>query len=116
MVKLDKKSNRYIWGGYDIEITAEPAMNKNRDQLIKQITEMVPLYEPTQTNLLVWKLLAKANFPNAESILQTLQEQVDQQMQMEQAQVQQEQEIQNSPQGKLLNSIVQKVGGQNVNR
>jgi len=108
MVKLDKKSNRYIWGGYDIEITAEPAMNKNRDQLIKQITEMVPLYEPTQTNLLVWKLLAKANFPNAESILQTLQEQVDQQMQMEQAQVQQEQEIQNSPQGKLLNSIVQK--------
>jgi len=45
-----------------------------------------------------------------------LQEQVDQQMQMEQAQVQQEQEIQNSPNGQLLNSIVQKVGGQNVNR
>jgi Na+/alanine symporter len=53
--------------------------------------------------------------------LQTLQEQVDQQVQMEQEQMQiqqeqqnQEQATQNSPTGQLLNSIASKIGGGNV--
>jgi serine phosphatase RsbU (regulator of sigma subunit) len=43
--------------------------------------------------------------------LQTLQEQLDQQIQLEQEQANQEQKLQNSPQGQLLNSIAQKIGG-----
>jgi hypothetical protein len=113
MVKMDDSGNP-LWAGYDIEISAEPAMNRNRDQIIKQTVEMAPYYTATPENLLIWKLLAKSNFPHAESVLNTLQEQLDQQMQIQQEQVQQEEELQNSPQGQLLNSIAQKIGGQNA--
>jgi hypothetical protein len=119
MVRIDKSGNP-IWVGYDVEISAEPAMNKNREALMQQIVELSTggFLQPTPQNLLVWKLLNKMNFPNSESILQTLQEQVDQQMQMEQAQMEQqnqiEQQTQNSPTGKLLNSIAQKIGGTNA--
>jgi hypothetical protein len=119
MVKLDS-SGHPLWMGYDIEISAEPSMNKNREALIQQVTEIANggFLQPTPQNLLVWKLLQKLNFPNAESILQTLQQQVDQQMAMEQAQIQQQQQVeqqtQNSPSGKLLNSIAQKIGGTNA--
>lgn len=119
MVRMDD-SNNPLWVGYDIEISAEPAMNKNREAMIQQVTELANggYMEPTPRNLLVWKLLDKMNFPNSASILETLQEQVDQQMQMEQQQIQQqqvaEQQVQGSPTGKLLNSIAQKIGGTNA--
>jgi hypothetical protein len=110
MVRMDASGNP-MWTGYDIEISTEPAMNRNRDQLIKQITEMAPYYVATPENLLIWKLLQKANFPNSESVIQTLQEQLDQQMQLEQEQINQKQKLQSSPQGQLLNSIAQKISG-----
>jgi hypothetical protein len=122
MVKMDDSGNP-VWAGWDIEISAEPAMNKNRTALIDQTTNLAVqgFMDPTPRNLLVWKILQKANFPNAESVLQTLQEQVDQQVQMEQEQMQiqqeqqnQEQATQNSPTGQLLNSIASKIGGGNV--
>ncbi len=114
MVKMNRGNP--TWAGWDIEISAEPAMNKNREALIQQITEMNSqgLLQATPQNLLVWKLLQKMNFPNAELVLQTLQEQVDQQMQMEQTQIDQQTELENSPQGALLNSIAQKIGGNNA--
>ncbi len=117
MVRMDKSGNP-MWIDWDIEISAEPAMNKNRDALIKQIMEMATggFLQPTPQNLLVWKLLQKNNFPNSESVIQSLQEQLDQQIQMQQAQLEGEEALQNNPGSQMLNSIVQKIGGQNAIR
>jgi len=114
MVKMT--GNTPTWSGWDIEISAEPAMNKNRPVMIEQIKELANsgYMEPTEKNLLVWKLMSKLNFPYADTILQALQEQFDQQMAIQQQQEQAQTQVQNSPQGQMLNSIAQKIGGANV--
>jgi len=114
MVKME--GNTPVWSGWDIEISAEPAMNKNRTMLIEQIKELANggYMEPSERNLLVWKLMSKLNFPYSDTILQALQEQYDQQMAVQQQQVQAQEVKQNNPQAQMLNSIVQKIGGGNA--
>lgn len=111
MVKM--QDNNPVWAGWDIEISAEPAMNKNREALIQQTTELASqgFMDPSPRNLLVWKLLDKMNYPNSAVIVQALEEQINQQVQIEQEQINQQKELQNSTNGKLLNSIAQKING-----
>jgi hypothetical protein len=114
MVKMTE--NGAVWAGWDIEISAEPAMNKNRSVLIEQTKELASggFLAPTEQNLLVWKLLVKMNFPNSASILQTLQEQFDQQQMMQQEQIKAQADKVNSPEAQTLNTIAQKIGGGNA--
>jgi hypothetical protein len=62
--------------------------------------------------------MSKLSFPYADTIQQALQEQFDQQMAIQQQQVQQQEQVeatrQANPQGQLLNSIAQKIGGSKV--
>jgi len=118
MVKM--QGDTPVWSGWDIEISAEAAMSKNRTVLIEQIKELAGggYLEPSERNLLVWKLMSKLSFPYADTIQQALQEQYDQQMMAQQQMMQQQQQVeaakQANPQGQLLNSIAQKIGGTKV--
>jgi hypothetical protein len=62
--------------------------------------------------------MSKLSFPYADTIQQALQEQYDQQMMAQQQMMQQQQQAeaakQANPQGQLLNSIAQKIGGTKV--
>jgi hypothetical protein len=75
---MGKAEKRNLWVGWDIDIQIEPAIAKDRSSLVKQTTDMAlgGFFAPTQQNLLVWKLLKKADFPNSDSIIKAIEEQL----------------------------------------
>lgn len=95
------ENGEWIYPDYDIEITAESSFPKTKTFLFDITMQLAQggYMEATPANVLMWTIMSKIGFPNAELILQKLQEQVDmamqeQQMQQEQAMAQQQQSMQ----------------------
>ena len=105
MIRQDKSGN-YIYPDWDIEITEEPAIAKDRLAVIDQTVNLATqgFLDATPRNILFWTIMTKCNFPNAEQILANLQDQLNQMQQM-----------QATPTDENGNPIPQGAGESNVN-
>lgn len=88
-------SGHWIWVDYDIEISAEAGFPKTKTAMADMIIQLGSggYLDASPRNLLVWQLLNKLGFPQSESILQAMQQEIQKQEQL-QAQQQQMQNAQ----------------------
>uniref|UniRef100_A0A6M3XHT4 Portal protein n=1 Tax=viral metagenome TaxID=1070528 RepID=A0A6M3XHT4_9ZZZZ len=92
MVKRDQSGN-VMWIDWDVEVSAEQGFPKTKTAMMEMILELAGggYFEPTPVNLLLWQTLVKLGFPNAESILQSIQNELKNQAMIQQQQMQQQQ-------------------------
>lgn len=85
MVKWDVESEEWIYPDIDIEISEEQAFPRTQVAVYNNTIQLAAggFFLPTPQNILVWKLLSKLRFPNADMILQSLEEMMQQQPQMQ---------------------------------
>ena len=107
MVKKDDSGNP-IYIDFDIEVSAEQGFPKTKTGLMEIILELAGggYMEAVPRNILVWQTLAKLGFPNSEAILQTLQNELDNQMMQQQALQQQNIQEQGVEQSGNIDEIV----------
>ena len=84
LIKKDSSGN-YMYIDYDIEVGAENGFPRTKTAMAEMIIQMASqgFFEIIPRNLLVWQLLNKIGFPNADSILQTIQGEIEKQQQMQ---------------------------------
>jgi len=84
LIKKDSSGN-YMYIDYDIEVGAENGFPRTKTAMAEMIIQMASqgFFEIIPRNLLVWQLLNKIGFPNADSILQTIQAEIEKQQQMQ---------------------------------
>lgn len=93
MLRKDDSGN-WLYPDFDIEISAEQGFPKTKTAMMEMLLNLAGggYFEATPRNLLVWQTLAKLGFPQAESILQAIQTELDRQMQLEQQQMEMQQQ------------------------
>lgn len=85
MLKKDDSGN-WLYPDMDIEISAEQGFPKTKTSMMEMILTLASggYFEANTKNQLVWQTLAKLGFPQAESILQSITTEIQNQQAMEQ--------------------------------
>lgn len=87
MLRRVDSSGNYAYADWDIEISAETALSRNKSAIINSIIQMAQygMLEPSMKNITAWTILAKQSFPAADVVLEMITAQTEQLMQQQQA-------------------------------
>jgi hypothetical protein len=89
LLKWNTETEEWIYPDIDIDISAEQPFPRGSVAMYNNTIQLAAggFFNPVPANLMVWKLLSKLRFPNADMVLEGLQEQLGQAQAAEQAAV-----------------------------